>query len=142
MMIRRVQMPLFQLCKETGQLQLEAMSALYLSELKIASASALGKLDATPGQGDHVPPSCAPPPLPPALGPPVLCVFRRCTGIPSYTRCERREGFCFGVEKRIASKGLMPVRWQSALSACSCVLPATLARSHVTRVCMRAHGGP
>jgi len=52
-----LQMPLFQLCKETGQLQLEAMSALYLSELKIASASALGQLDATPGQGDHVPPS-------------------------------------------------------------------------------------
>jgi hypothetical protein len=60
-----MQMPLFQLCKETGQLQLEAMSALYLSELKIASAAALGKLDAAPGQGDHVPPSCVPPPLSP-----------------------------------------------------------------------------
>jgi len=60
-------MPLFQLCKETGQLQLEAMSALYLSELKIASASALGQLDATPGQGDHVPPSCVSRPPHPSL---------------------------------------------------------------------------
>ena len=52
-------MPLFQLCKATGELQLDAMSALYASELKIASASALGQLEPTPGQGDHVPPQCA-----------------------------------------------------------------------------------
>jgi fructose-bisphosphate aldolase class I len=55
----RIQMPLFQLCKATGELQLDAMSALYASELKIASASALGQLEPTPGQGDHVPPQCA-----------------------------------------------------------------------------------
>jgi len=48
-----IQMPLFQLCKETGTLQLEPMSKLYIEELEIASKSALGELDVAPGQGDH-----------------------------------------------------------------------------------------
>lgn len=52
------QMPLFELCKGTGQLQLEAMSKLYVEELKIASASALGQLATAPGQGGH--PSTSP----------------------------------------------------------------------------------
>eukprot|EP00238_Polyblepharides_amylifera_P011390 CAMPEP_0196575486 /NCGR_PEP_ID=MMETSP1081-20130531/4955_1 /TAXON_ID=36882 /ORGANISM="Pyramimonas amylifera, Strain CCMP720" /LENGTH=388 /DNA_ID=CAMNT_0041893807 /DNA_START=248 /DNA_END=1414 /DNA_ORIENTATION=+ len=52
-----IQMPLFQVCKDHGELCLEEMSALYIEELKIASASALGQLETAPGQGDHIPPS-------------------------------------------------------------------------------------
>eukprot|EP00304_Pavlova_gyrans_P002526 CAMPEP_0206048652 /NCGR_PEP_ID=MMETSP1466-20131121/24722_1 /ASSEMBLY_ACC=CAM_ASM_001126 /TAXON_ID=44452 /ORGANISM="Pavlova gyrans, Strain CCMP608" /LENGTH=394 /DNA_ID=CAMNT_0053423719 /DNA_START=44 /DNA_END=1228 /DNA_ORIENTATION=+ len=51
-----LQLPLLELCKGKGELQLEEMSKLYVDELKIASAAALGKYDAPAGAGDHVPP--------------------------------------------------------------------------------------
>lgn len=50
-----LQMPLFALCRGKGGLCLEEMSDLYLKELKIASAAALGKHNPAPGEGDHVP---------------------------------------------------------------------------------------
>ncbi|KAA8494018.1 Fructose-bisphosphate aldolase [Porphyridium purpureum] len=50
-----LQMPLFALCKGKDGLQLDAMSKLYLEELKLAGAAALGKYDAKPGEGDHSP---------------------------------------------------------------------------------------
>lgn len=55
-----LQLPMLQLCKGKGELVLDEMSNLYLEELKIAGAAALGEY--TPpeaGAGDHVPP---PPP--------------------------------------------------------------------------------
>eukprot|EP00854_Cymbomonas_tetramitiformis_P007575 gene7575-9021_t len=48
-----IQLPMLALCKEKGGLCLEEMSALYLEELKIASAAALGKHTPGPGEGDH-----------------------------------------------------------------------------------------
>lgn len=66
-----LQLPLLQLCKDSGELQLEAMSKLYSEELKIASAAALGKHAWEQGEGDHVgvaPP--APPAPPPSEAPP------------------------------------------------------------------------
>jgi len=51
-----LQMPLFALCKESkGELLLDEMAKLYIAELKIASAAALGKHDWNKGEGDHVP---------------------------------------------------------------------------------------
>jgi fructose-bisphosphate aldolase, class I len=49
-----LQLPLMDLCKGTGELQLDAMSALYVEELKVASAAAKGEYDWKPGHGDHV----------------------------------------------------------------------------------------
>ena len=46
-----LQLPLLKLCK--GELQLEAMSNLYLEELKIASAAAKGEWNWKTGDGDH-----------------------------------------------------------------------------------------
>lgn len=51
-----LQMPLFALCKGKGGLCLEEMSELYIKELKIASAAALGNHEPGKGEGDHVPP--------------------------------------------------------------------------------------
>mmetsp|Transcript_37958 Transcript_37958/g.94054 ORF Transcript_37958/g.94054 Transcript_37958/m.94054 type:complete len:143 (-) Transcript_37958:2407-2835(-) len=48
-----IQMPLFQLCKGKDGLQLEEMGALYLKELEIASAAALGTHKINKGEGDH-----------------------------------------------------------------------------------------
>lgn len=50
-----LQMPLFQLCKETGELQLEAMGELYMKELAIAGAAATGTHTRSGTEGDHVP---------------------------------------------------------------------------------------
>ena len=46
-----LQMPLFALCK--GELKLQEMEALYLKELAVASAAALGKHMPKAGEGDH-----------------------------------------------------------------------------------------
>lgn len=52
-----LQLPLMDLCKGTGELQLDAMAELYLRELEIAGAAALGQYDPPlPGAGDHNPP--------------------------------------------------------------------------------------
>jgi fructose-bisphosphate aldolase class I len=48
-----IQMPLFQLCKGTGELQLEAMGELYVKELAIASAAARGEWTRSGTDGDH-----------------------------------------------------------------------------------------
>ena len=48
-----LQLPLFALCK--GALQLPEMERLYLEELAVASAAALGKYVPKAGEGDHVP---------------------------------------------------------------------------------------
>jgi len=51
-----LQMPLFELCRETkGVLPLKEMGELYLKELKIAGAAALGKHSPKEGEGAHVP---------------------------------------------------------------------------------------
>lgn len=49
-----LQLPLLALCKGKGTLQLEQMSKLYLEELAIASAAALGEWEGKVGDGDHV----------------------------------------------------------------------------------------
>lgn len=67
-----LQLPLMDLCKASGTLQLEPMAQLYLKELEIAGAAALGKYDPPlPGAGDHVPPPVAeaPQPAPAAAAP-------------------------------------------------------------------------
>lgn len=46
-----LQLPLLALCK--GELELEAMSRLYIEELRIASAAAKGEWIWKPGDGDH-----------------------------------------------------------------------------------------
>lgn len=51
-----LQLPLLDLCKGKGELQLEEMSKLYVEELKIASAASLGQYEWKKGDGDHVPP--------------------------------------------------------------------------------------
>jgi fructose-bisphosphate aldolase class I len=48
-----LQLPLLDLCKGKGELQLEEMSKLYLAELKIASAAAKGEHQWKSGEGDH-----------------------------------------------------------------------------------------
>eukprot|EP00183_Erythrolobus_madagascarensis_P007030 CAMPEP_0185846070 /NCGR_PEP_ID=MMETSP1354-20130828/1836_1 /TAXON_ID=708628 /ORGANISM="Erythrolobus madagascarensis, Strain CCMP3276" /LENGTH=366 /DNA_ID=CAMNT_0028546153 /DNA_START=244 /DNA_END=1344 /DNA_ORIENTATION=- len=54
-----IQLPILDLCKgRGGELPLEEMAALYIKELKMASAAALGKYTpASPTEGDHIPPS-------------------------------------------------------------------------------------
>lgn len=49
-----IQLPVLDLCKSKGELQLEEMSKLYVEELKIASAAALGQHEWNTGDGDHV----------------------------------------------------------------------------------------
>uniref|UniRef100_A0A7S2HMU7 fructose-bisphosphate aldolase n=1 Tax=Zooxanthella nutricula TaxID=1333877 RepID=A0A7S2HMU7_9DINO len=50
-----LQMPLFELCKgKGGKMPLEEMSALYVKELQVASAAALGKHTPGPEEGAHV----------------------------------------------------------------------------------------
>jgi len=49
-----LQMPLFALCK--GELRLKEMEALYLENLKVASAAARGEHKPKAGEGDHKPP--------------------------------------------------------------------------------------
>jgi len=48
-----IQLPLLELCKGKGELQFEEMSKLYVEELKIASAAALGNWEWKKGDGDH-----------------------------------------------------------------------------------------
>jgi fructose-bisphosphate aldolase class I len=49
-----LQLPLLDLCKGKGELQLDEMSKLYLIELKSASAAAKGEHQWKHGEGDHV----------------------------------------------------------------------------------------
>ncbi len=49
-----LQLPLLELCKGKGELQLDEMAKLYVEELKIASAAALGEHEWAAGDGDHV----------------------------------------------------------------------------------------
>merc|ERR1712003_299261 len=49
-----LQLPLLDLCKGKGELQLEEMSKLYVEELKIASAAAKGEYEWAEGDGAHV----------------------------------------------------------------------------------------
>mmetsp|Transcript_5049 Transcript_5049/g.5749 ORF Transcript_5049/g.5749 Transcript_5049/m.5749 type:complete len:380 (-) Transcript_5049:1034-2173(-) len=49
-----IQLPLLDLCKGKGELQFDEMSKLYVEELKIASAAALGAHCWNDGDGDHV----------------------------------------------------------------------------------------
>lgn len=48
-----LQLPLLEMCKVKGELQLEEMSKLYIEELKIASAAAKGEYEWPKGDGDH-----------------------------------------------------------------------------------------
>jgi len=49
-----IQLPILELCKGKDGLQLEEMGKLYVDELKIASAAALGQHEWNAGDGDHV----------------------------------------------------------------------------------------
>jgi fructose-bisphosphate aldolase class I len=49
-----LQLPLLNLCKGKGELQLEEMSKLYIEELTIASAAAKGEWTGKDGDGDHI----------------------------------------------------------------------------------------
>lgn len=49
-----LQLPLLDLCKGTGELDLDAMADLYVKELQIASAAAKGEHQWVNGEGDHV----------------------------------------------------------------------------------------
>jgi len=49
-----LQLPLLELCKGKEGLQLDEMGKLYIEELKIASAAALGEHEWNVGDGDHV----------------------------------------------------------------------------------------
>jgi fructose-bisphosphate aldolase class I len=48
-----LQLPLLNLCKSSGDLELEKMSELYLDELRIASAASLGEHQWKQGEGNH-----------------------------------------------------------------------------------------
>lgn len=48
-----LQLPLLELCKGKGELQLEEMASLYVDELKIASAAAKGEHEWSNGEGAH-----------------------------------------------------------------------------------------
>jgi fructose-bisphosphate aldolase class I len=49
-----IQLPLLDLCRGKDGLQLEEMSKLYVEELKLASAAALGEHEWNAGDGDHI----------------------------------------------------------------------------------------
>lgn len=49
-----LQLPLLDLCKDKGELQLDEMAKLYVEELAIAGAAARGEWESKPGEGDHV----------------------------------------------------------------------------------------
>jgi len=49
-----LQLPLLQLCEGKGKLQLDVMVELYLRELKMASAAALGKWEGDKSSGNHI----------------------------------------------------------------------------------------
>lgn len=49
-----LQLPLLELCRGKGKLQIDDMSKLYLDELKIASAAARGEHEWDEGDGDHL----------------------------------------------------------------------------------------
>lgn len=49
-----IQLPLLNLCKDSGKLEIAKMSKLYIDELKIASLAARGKWDGGV-DGDHHP---------------------------------------------------------------------------------------
>lgn len=49
-----LQLPLLQLCEGKGKLQLDVMVELYLRELKMASAAALGKWEGDQSSGNHI----------------------------------------------------------------------------------------
>jgi len=49
-----LQLPLLKLCEGKGELQLDDMAKLYVDELKLASAAALGEHEWEAGDGDHV----------------------------------------------------------------------------------------
>ena len=48
-----LQLPLLDLCKKTGELELDKMSKLYVEELAIASAAAKGEYEWSNGEGCH-----------------------------------------------------------------------------------------
>lgn len=48
-----LQMPLFELCRGKGELDIPAMEKLYLEELAVAGAAARGEHEPAPGEGDH-----------------------------------------------------------------------------------------
>ena len=50
-----LQLPLLDLCKGKGELQLDEMSKLYVEELTIAGAAARGEHEWAKGEGDHSP---------------------------------------------------------------------------------------
>lgn len=49
-----IQLPVLDLCKGKGDLQLEEMSKLYVEELAIASSAAKGEYEWKAGDGAHV----------------------------------------------------------------------------------------
>lgn len=57
-----LQLPLLNLCKGKGDLVLDDMAKLYVEELKIAGAAALGEWQGKPGEGDHKAKVAAPEP--------------------------------------------------------------------------------
>jgi len=61
-----LQLPLLDLCKGTGELQLEKMSKLYVEELAIAGAAARGEHVWAGSEGDHIGKAAAEPEAPPA----------------------------------------------------------------------------
>lgn len=50
---KALQLPLLDLCKYAGKFKLDEMSKLYVAELKIASAAAMGEYEWAKGDGDH-----------------------------------------------------------------------------------------
>jgi fructose-bisphosphate aldolase class I len=52
---KALQVPLLDLCLGKGELCLDAMSKLYVEELKIAGAAARGEWDTNMEAGNHVP---------------------------------------------------------------------------------------
>ena len=49
-----LQLPLLDLCKDTGKLRLEEMSQLYIEELATASAASKGEHEWKNDEGDHI----------------------------------------------------------------------------------------